>query len=461
MITQNKTVAAISTPPGKGGVALIRISGDDALKVASKVFRAASGKEVDTLPSRYSAYGKIIGDGKAIDDGIITLYRAPASFTGEDTAEICCHGGSLVTRRVLEACFLAGAYPAPAGEFTRRAYINGKLTLSESEAIGDLLDAKTDSQLSLARNGLSGKLSSEIKRIYAEMTRLVSSVYVLVDYPEEDLAPLSESELSDSLSALSDDLGRLCSGYRTAEVIHDGIRTVICGAANTGKSSLYNALCGSERAIVTDIEGTTRDTLTSEVALGDILLCLSDTAGLRESEDTVEKIGIERSRKAIEDAELVLCVFDTSRALSDEDRAVLEILSAYPEKCKIALLNKSDLEERCETELILKTFEHTLSISAKLGEGTDKLAALVRELFITEKIDIEKDAILQNARQYANARAALSAIDDARAAIAGGLPADMAACDIERAMQAIGEIDGQSVSEDVVANIFSKFCVGK
>ena len=461
MITQNKTVAAISTPPGKGGVALIRISGDDALKVASKVFRAASGKEVDKLPSRYSAYGKIIGDGKAIDDGIITLYRAPASFTGEDTAEICCHGGSLVTRRVLEACFLAGAYPAPAGEFTRRAYINGKLTLSESEAIGDLLDAKTDSQLSLARNGLSGKLSREIERLYSEMTRLVSSVYVLVDYPEEDLAPLSESELSDSLGALSDDLGRLCSGYRTAEVIHDGIRTVICGAANTGKSSLYNALCGAERAIVTDIEGTTRDTLTSEVALGDILLCLSDTAGLRESEDTVEKIGIERSRKAIEDAELVLCVFDTSRPLSDEDRAVLEILSAYPEKCKIALLNKSDLEERCETELITKAFEHTVSISAKLGEGTDKLAALVRELFITEKIDIEKDAILQNARQYANARAALSAIDDARAAIAGGLPADMAACDIERAMQAIGEIDGQSVSEDVVANIFSKFCVGK
>ncbi len=461
MTQANRTVAAISTPPGKGGVALIRISGDEALKVADRVFVTASGKCASELPSRYSAYGHILLEGRIIDDGMITLFRAPASFTGEDTAEICCHGGSLVTRKVLFACLCAGAHPAPAGEFTRRAYLAGKLSLSEAEAIGDLLDAKTDAQLTLARNGLSGKLSAETDRLYKEMTRLVSSVYVLVDYPEEDLAPLSEEELTSSLEAISLSLSKLCNSYKSAEIIQDGIPTVICGAANTGKSSLYNTLCGAERAIVTDIEGTTRDTLTSEVSLGDILLRLCDTAGVRESEDTVERIGIERSVKAIDTASLVLCVFDSSRALSDEDKAVLEILAKHPDKCKIALLNKSDLKCNCDTSFIKKHFRYTLNICAKSGEGMDKLEALIRELFLSDEIDIENDAILQNARQSANAHAALQSTEDALTALREGMPPDMAACDIECAMKALGEIDGQSVSEDVTNEIFSKFCVGK
>ncbi len=461
MITANKTVAAISTPPGKGGVALIRISGDEALKIADRIFRPVSGKLPSELPSRYSSYGEILYEGKVIDDGMLTVFRSPGSYTGEDTAEICCHGGTLISAKVLSSCFASGAYPAPAGEFTRRAYLSGKLSLSETEAISDLLEAKTDAQLTLARNGLSGKLSAEIDRIYSEMTRLVSAVYVLVDYPEEDLSPISEEEMKSSLEELSRSLSRLCEGYKSAAVIHDGIKTVICGAANTGKSSLYNALCGDERAIVTDIEGTTRDTLTSDVALGDILLRLCDTAGLRESEDKVERIGIERSVKAIEEARLVLCVFDTSRPISDEDERVLEILKAYPDKCKIALLNKSDLECRCDIEKIKQTFSRTICISAKLSEGLDALRDTVYSLFISDKLDMENDAILQNARQSANALTALEAVNDALSSLSAGMPPDMAACDIERAMQALGEIDGQSVSEDVTAEIFSKFCVGK
>ncbi len=461
MILQNQTVAAISTPPGKGGVALIRISGEGAFEIASRVFVTANGKSVMDLPSRYCAYGKVIKDEKAIDDAILTLYRAPSSFTGEDTAEICCHGGLLITERVLEACFLAGAYPAPAGEFTRRAYINGKLSLSEAEAVGDLLDAKTDAQLSLARNGLSGRLSAEISRIYSEMTRLVSSVYVLVDYPEEDLAELTDSEIEGALLDISKALSRLCRGYSTAEVISNGVKTVICGAANTGKSSLYNALCGSERAIVTDIEGTTRDTLTSEVALGDVLLLLCDTAGIRESDDTVEKIGIERSLRAIDEARLVLCTFDLSRALTKEDMRFLEVLANYPDKCKIALLNKCDLNVECDTSVIEKAFDKALYISAKEGTGLNKLKETVKSLFLDGEIDIENDAVLQNARQYRSAAVALRSIEDAQSALSRGMPPDMAACDIERAMQALGEIDGQSVGEDITAEIFSKFCVGK
>ncbi len=461
MITQNKTVAAISTPPGKGGVALIRISGDNAIDIAERVFRPASKKSVRSLPSRFCSYGDIILEGKEIDDGILTLYRAPASYTGEDTAEICCHGGFLITQRVLQACFAAGAYPAGAGEFTRRAYLSGKLSLSKTEAIADLLDAKTDAQIALARAGISGRLSAEIERIYSEMTRIVSSIYVTVDYPEEDLAPLSDQDIISALNDISSSLRALCDSYRSAEVIHDGISTVICGAANTGKSSLYNALCGAERAIVTDIEGTTRDTLTSDVVLGDILLCLCDTAGLRESEDTVEKLGIERSVKAIEEAKLILCVFDTSRDLSEEDERVLDIVSKYQDKCKIALLNKSDLAPVCNTKRIESAFTHALYISAMQKKGMDELRELVRKLFISDELDIENGAVLQNARQSANATTALHAIEDATRSLERGMPADMAACDIERAMQALGEIDGQSVSEDVTSEIFSKFCVGK
>lgn len=461
MTTNNRTVAAISTPPGKGGVALIRVSGDDALKIAGKVFLPASKKEISSLPSRYAVYGDIISEGRSIDDGIMTIYRAPGSFTGEDTVEICCHGGALISAQVLGACYAAGAYPAGPGEFTRRAYLSGKLSLSKTEAIANLLDAKTQAQLSLARGGASGRLSREIERIYSDMKTLVSSVYVLVDYPEEDLADMSGDEMKKKLLKIEADLLKLCRGYSSAAVINEGIDTVICGSPNTGKSSLYNALCGCERAIVTDIEGTTRDTLFSEVALGDVLLRLCDTAGIRDSEDTVEQIGIERSKEALERASLLFFVFDGSRELSSDDIELIELSKAYPDKCMIALINKSDLCSVCDTDRIKEAFAHTLFISAKNGIGIDELSTLVKQLFLSDEIDIENDAVIANARQHACALSALEATRSAYAALSDGMPADMAACDIERAMGVLCEIDGQSVSEDVTNEIFSKFCVGK
>ena len=457
----NKTVAAISTPPGKGGVSVIRISGDDAVAIAERVFIPKGKTPVCELEPRRCVYGDIVHDGRVIDDGILTIYRAPASFTGEDTAEICGHGGMLVTKSVLEACLCAGASMAEAGDFTRRAYINGKLTLTEAEAIGDLLDAKSTAQLTLARGAAEGRLSREIERIYDEMREICASVYAIVDYPEEDLAELSAKEISERLCEIHGALLNLDKSYDCARVINEGIPTVIVGSPNTGKSSLYNVLSGEELAIVTDIEGTTRDTLTTEVLLGDVLLSLCDTAGIRDSEDTVERIGIKRSIDALERAELVLLVIDGSRVLGGSDMELLELVSEKKDKCTVALINKCELERKTDTALIKSKIEHVVEISAKRGEGIDELCALMRGLFLDEKISLSDGVFIQNARQHASAKSALSAIEDAVSALDSGMPADMAACDIERAMALLCEIDGQSVGEDITNEIFSKFCVGK
>lgn len=461
MTTINKTVAAISTPPGKGGVAVIRVSGADAVSVAARVFRPVSGAEVASLPSRYSVYGDILCSGSVIDDGMLTIFRSPASYTGEDTAEISCHGGVLVSGKVLEACFLAGAIPAEAGDFTRRAYLNGKLTLSEAEAIGDLLDARTSAQLTLARGGADGRLSRRIAGIYDDMCALCASVYAIVDYPEEDLAELSYDQIRERLESIASALSSLERGYNSTRVITEGIRTVICGSPNTGKSSLYNALSGDDLAIVCDIEGTTRDTLCSEAVLGDILLRLYDTAGIRESDDMIERLGIERSRAALEGAELVLLTIDGSRPLESRDRDIIDMLCAADGKCVIALINKSDKPTLCDVEYVAERLPHTLRISAKDRTGLDSLATLVGRLFLSDEIDITNDALIQNARQHACAAGALTAVRDAICALSSGMPADMAACDIERAMALLCEIDGRSVGEDITNEIFSKFCVGK
>ncbi len=461
MTTINKTVAAISTPPGKGGVAVIRISGEDAVKVAGRIFIPKSKKDVASLPERYAVYGEIVSEGKVIDDGILTLFRSPASYTGEDTAEISIHGGVLVSARVLEACITAGAVMAEAGDFTRRAYLNGKISLSEAEATANLLEAKTGAQLSLARNTASGKLSREVERIYSEMCSLSASVYALVDYPEEDLAELSTEQMQEKLISIRSSILTLDRSYDSAKVINEGIKTVICGSPNTGKSSLYNALSGKELAIVTDIEGTTRDTLSTEVALGDILLVLCDTAGIRESEDTVERIGIERSVAALEESQLVFLTIDGSRPLDKHDVELTDTLSSMTDKCVIALINKSDLCTVCDVSYIESRIPHVLRVSAKKGAGLGELAQLVKKLFLSEQIDLTNDAVISNARQHACAKGALSAIDDALSALHSGMPADMAACDIERAMALLCEIEGQSVGEDITNEIFSKFCVGK
>lgn len=459
------TIAAVSTPRGKGGVALIRISGDDAFSIASAVFKPKCGKALFDIPHSRMVYGNIYEcspDGSLceIDDGMAVCFKAPHSFTGEDTVEITCHGGVVVTKYVLSAILAAGARHATAGEFTRRAFLSGKLDLCEAEGLGELLEAKNVNQMHIARTTMKGALTDRSKQLYDSLRAMLGSIYARIDFPDEDLSDMSEDEM---LSLLEDILlrtQRLADTYRTGRAVTEGIRTVICGRTNAGKSSVYNRLTGEESAIVTDIEGTTRDILKETVTLGKTTLRICDTAGIRATDDTVESIGIKRALDEIEAAELILAVFDSSKPLSTDDIELINKLSAL-ECPTVALLNKSDISEEFDTQEITQSFEHILTVSAKRGEGFDKLAELVDSMFIDKELDLSEDAVVADARQYAALLRAADAIRTALTAIRNGLSLDLCCIDIETAMQSLGELEGREVGEDIVSEIFSKFCVGK
>ena len=458
------TIAAISTARGKGGVALLRISGPDAISICQKVFLPKSGKPLSEYAPRTAVFGSICspddrGAWSEIDNGLATVFRAPASFTGEDTVEICCHGGVLLTQTVLTACLAAGARAAEAGEFTRRAFLNGKMGLSAAEALGDLLEAQTREQLTLAHAGTDGRVERKCREIYDALCAVLSSVYAKIDYPDEDLAEMSREEMEASLAECTARIEKLLDTYRTGHAIAEGISTVICGKPNVGKSSLYNCIVGRDAAIVTDVEGTTRDVLCETAALGRVTLRLFDTAGLHETDDVVEKIGIDRARKALEDAELILAVFDGSVTPDDADKALAESL-ASTNATVIAIINKSDLGT-AQQDFYTTHFSHTVTLSAKGGEGLEALSALVESCFIDGELDTKNDTVLTNARQKGAALSALEAINRAREGLAYGLPVELCCSDCEAAMQAIAELDGRAVSEDIVSHIFSHFCVGK
>ena len=458
------TIAAISTARGKGGVALLRISGPDAISICESVFLPKSGKKLSEYAPRTAVFGSICapddrGEWNEIDNGLATVFHAPASFTGEDTVEICCHGGILLTQTVLTACIVAGARAAEAGEFTRRAFLNGKMGLSAAEALGDLLEAQTREQLTLAHAGADGRVERKCREIYDALCAVLSSVYAKIDYPDEDLAEMSREEMQAALDESIIRVEKLLDTYRTGHAIAEGIPTVICGKPNVGKSSLYNCIVGHDAAIVTDVEGTTRDVLTETAALGRVTLRLFDTAGLRQTEDVVEKIGIDRARKALEDAELILAVFDGSIAPDEEDKALAKSF-ANTDATVIAVINKSDLGI-VEQDFYTTHFTHTVTLSAKQGVGTEALSALVESCFINGELNTKEDTVLTNARQKGAALTALEALKRAHEGLSIGLPVELCCSDCEAAMQAIAELDGRAVSEDIVSHIFSHFCVGK
>ena len=462
------TCAALSSGAGKAGVAVIRLSGNDAVKIASAVFKPQNGKPLTELPSRYAAFGTAFAaDGKKIDTGLATVFRAPHSYTGENTVEISCHGSPVGTSLILGALFEAGAKPALPGEFTKRAFISGKLDLTQAEAVADLLDAESADELRLFSAQLEGGLGQKIRAVSDNITTLLASVYAYMDYPDEDMSDLSDQEMAEQISDTLSTLESLCNTYSSGRAVTKGVYTVIAGAPNTGKSTFFNLLAESDRAIVTDIAGTTRDVITETVVCAGIKLRLADTAGIRTTDDTVEKIGVERSEKALEESELIFAVFDGSRDdITAEEKAFIAKIAALAAKKPVAaLINKNDIAsdrqiKRWETALQDAGITHILPFSAQNGDGKKQLEAFLHTLFPLSGEALEHGMILANARQYAAVKGAVFALKNALNALKT-LTRDMAGLDLEEALGALCEADGRQVSEQVVNTIFARFCVGK
>lgn len=465
------TIAAVSTPFGKGGVAVIRLSGQEALTVAEKIFRPKSKKytKLSEAPARVMVYGEISTPeppDRVLDDGLCVFFPSPNSFTGEDVVEITCHGGILVTQSVLSACLAAGARAAEAGEYTRRAYLNGKMKLPEAEALGNLLEAGNHEQLRLARAGMQGHVVREMEAVYSRLVTILANLEVGMDFPEEDLTEISREDMMTFLTDIRSELNKLKATYRTGHAIAEGIPTVIVGRPNAGKSALYNALVGRDAAIVTDIAGTTRDILSETVSLGRVTLRLSDTAGLRDTNDPVEQIGVARAKAALENAELVFALFDGASPPTHEDTELLTLLAAQAQNGKriLYILTKKDL---LDGEIIpflkpeVKLGPGFIYLSAQSGEGMDTLAAAVERLFIDEELDTEASAIVFSARQFAALSGCTQALQGTLDALEMGLPYDLCAEELREALSALGELSGHSVREEVISEIFHKFCVGK
>ena len=455
------TVAAVSTPYGKGGVAVIRLSGDEALAVAERVFEPVNGKPLSAHPNRTAVYGLVRDpeDGRVLDDALCTIFRGPHSFTGEDTAEIACHGGVLVTRNVLEACLRAGARQALAGEFTRRAYLNGKLDLERAEALGNLLDAGNDEQVKLARAGMNGLLTDSAETVYTDLCAVLANMEAGMDFPEEDLTEMPLEEIRAAIDSAVNTLQGLIATYRTGHAIAEGVPTVICGRPNVGKSAFYNRLVGREAAIVTSIAGTTRDVLTDTVSLGRVTLRLSDTAGLRESDDPVERIGVERARRAMDEAELALVLSDASEP--DDEADELARTLAEQGKAVVRIYTKQDLLAAPISPAEGQGGVPTVCISSVTGEGFEALREAVERVFIDGELRMGEEAVVFSARQASALRETVSCLGTAAENLDAGLPYDVCADDIRAAMSELGGLCGRDMGEDVLTEIFSRFCVGK
>lgn len=460
------TVAAVATPRGRGGIAVIRISGADAAAVADRAFRPAGGNPLSAAAPRRAVYGEIVSPatGEVIDTGVAVLYRAPASYTGEDTAEISCHGGAAVTRAVLAAVLEAGAEMAGPGDFTRRAFVNGKLSLSEAEAVGLLIDADTESRRVLASGAARGNLTRALAAIADSLTGVLSALYAAIDYPEEDVGDEGERAFASTVNDARARLSRICDSYRAGRAVAAGLPAVIAGVPNSGKSSLFNALTGADDAIVTDIPGTTRDVLRAVVDAGGATLLLADTAGIRDAGDEVERIGVERARAAAADAAIVFFVIDASVPLGAECRALLaEMRCAAPRAALVAVLNKADLPCALGAEelaFVRGCATETVAASARDG-GVDEVRAAAARLAGTDKIDPASDPVIWDERQHTALRRALGCLDEAAAALCEGAPLDAVCTLCESAVADISGVDGRAVDDAIIDGIFARFCVGK
>ena len=456
------TIAAISTAPGDGAIGIIRISGSEAFAIAEKIF--AGKKKFNNIPSHTVNYGKIINpynNGEIVDEVLLLKMEKPKSFTTEDVVEIHCHGGTVVLKKILEIVLKAGARIAEPGEFTKRAFLNGRIDLSQAEAIIDIINAKTDRSSKAAVEQLEGKLSRIVKDIRKKLIELIAHIEVNVDYPEYDVEQLTERIIYERATEIKNDLVKLLSSYDKGRVIREGANVVITGRPNAGKSSLFNELSGKSRAIVTDIPGTTRDIIDDYINLNGIPVRLIDTAGIRETEDVIEKIGVQRAQDALEKADIIILMIDATAGITKDDLSLLEEIS---DKKLIIVINKIDLLDKQKPDDDLQKIisgRKSVEISVKKGIGINELESEIEKMLLKDAAGNENDIIITNVRHKNHVDKALDSTNEALSAIENGIPLDCALIDIRNAAEYLGMITGESISEDVANEIFEKFCIGK
>lgn len=453
----NVTVAAVSTPNAAGGIGIIRISGDCAIEIAQKVFHAASGKPLCSMRGYTAAFGRVHDAHGDIDEAVCTVFRAPKSYTGEDVAELSCHGGLYIVQRVLRAVLSAGAQPAPAGEFTKRAFMNGRLSLNEAEAVMGMISAQGDLAAKAALTALDGALSREIDEICQSLVSSAAQLAAWVDYPDDEIEELEPQALTEVLLRAKNSLCALLDRFDSGKAVTQGVETVIVGRPNTGKSTLMNLLSGCERSIVTDVAGTTRDIVEQTVRVGNVVLRLSDTAGIRDTDDTIESIGVGLAVKRLERAQLALVVLDGTDELSDED---VLLLSRCNTSKTIAVINKNDLDCVVDESRLDGLCDAVVYISAKTGSGRESLENTVCTVLGTPGFD-PSVAMLTTERQRQCVERAVECTGEALLAVAEGMTLDAVTVSIDGAISALLELSGKTASQAVVDEVFSRFCVGK
>ena len=451
------TIAAISTPNAVGGIAVIRISGDRAIEVAEKIFSPYGGKRVSEMEGYTCAYGIAHDDDERLDDCILTVFRAPHSYTGEDIAELSCHGGLYVTKKVLRAALKNGAVNAEAGEFTKRAYLNGKLDLTQAEAVMDIISAKGERELKMAESLREGSAFKKAKKCSDKLMKILGDLAAWADYPEEDIPEVRPEALTAELTEVRDDLKSLIKNYDSGRILREGVATAIIGRPNVGKSTLFNCLSGCERSIVTEIAGTTRDIIEESVRIGDITLRLSDTAGIHETDDIIEGIGVKMAEKMISKSELVIAVFDGSCPLTEDD---LYLINKVNKNRTVAVVNKNDVEQMLDTSLLEEKIQHIVYLSAKENSGVDELYNKIQTIFKLDEADFDT-ATAANERQKLCIDKALEGIESAISSLEIGEMLDAVNILIDEAEQSLLQLTGEKVTDAVIDEVFSRFCVGK
>ena len=454
------TIASISTAPGIGGIGIIRMSGENTFRILDKIFRAKSPKNIEEIPGYTIKYGHIFEGEKNIDEVLVSYFKAPKSYTTEDMCEINSHGGTIIMRKILELCLKNGAELAEPGEFTKRAFLGGRIDLSQAESIIDIINAKSDREAKEGMKQLEGFLSEKINEIKNDLLGIMTNIEVSIDYPEYDTPEITNNDIIHTIEKSRNKLDALKKSFDNGKIIKQGIKTVIIGKPNAGKSSLLNAILKEERAIVTEIEGTTRDTIEEFVIINGIPLNLIDTAGIREAKDAVEVIGIEKSKKLASDADLIIAIFDSSKDFSKEDLEILEIIK---NKKAIVILNKIELEQKITNEnpKLANFNKNTINMSTKNKIGLETLFEKITTMFNLDEINLDNDIVITNERHKSLISKAIENLNKTEDALKKQMPVDIIAISLKDVLTNLAAITGQEAGEEIINEIFARFCLGK